>query len=482
MSKGLGALVFVAGVAGLGIWGAKSHAVSMEHQIAEAADSVAAEHIHPLKMRVSGRDITVTGIADTEEDLEKIKQQLDGLRGRRVVNTEGITVLPRIDPFETALAKGAGGIEAVGYAPSAAARAALVAAGVPVADLPLGSGAPEGWADAVGAGATALDALEEGSFGLTGTTLTLTGIAATPVEDAAAHTALGTPEGFETVSSVEVRDLGLIDFSLEYDADTGFGLTGIVPESFGPEEIASTLGTELAIGKVSTTAAELPGLEAALGGLGGALGEVETLAVNGTNAGLSVTAEALAGVAPEGVAQALGTAMGEGVAVNVTAAAELPANGTERQNAATGVRQFAYGGSWLVLPEGLEEPTAELCAETAMNRVAETPIRFVTGSAQLDPASMQVLRDLAGILNLCTRGPGMHVTIGGHTDAQGIPERNYVLSAHRARAVKLALEALGVPSGKMIAIGYGQSRPVASNETEEGRAQNRRTTFEWPSN
>ncbi|MCB1348591.1 MAG: OmpA family protein, partial [Maritimibacter sp.] len=66
------------------------------------------------------------------------------------------------------------------------------------------------------------------------------------------------------------------------------------------------------------------------------------------------------------------------------------------------------------------------------------------------------------------------------TDNTGEPEQNYILSAQRARAVKDALAARGVPAGRMIAIGYGETEPIADNETEEGRALNRRTTFTWP--
>lgn len=481
MSKGLGALVFVAGIAGLGFWGATVQAVAIEDRIGAAAEAVAAGHIHPLAMRVSGRDITVTGMADTPEELAAIVGELDGLRGRRVVNAEGVTVLPRIEPYETALAKGADGtLAARGYAPTEAARATLAAAGLPVADLPLGSGAPAGWLDAVSAGAAALAPLMQGSFAVTGDTLTLEGAAATPVEDQAARAALDVPGDFETVVAVEVLDPGIIDFSLGYDADTGFSLSGILPRDFGPDQVAASLGAELTVGEIGTTFAQMPTLGPALSGLRGALGQVETLALTGTGDGLSAAAEALAGVESGGVAAALGTALGNDVPIDVTPVATLPDNGVERRNAATGARQFAHDGRWIALPEGLEEPTGELCARTAMERVSVSPIQFVTGSAELDPASIAIIDELAGIVNLCTRGPGMFVTIGGHTDAAGDPEANYILSAQRARAVRDALAARGVPAGRMIAIGYGETEPVADNETEEGRALNRRTTFEWP--
>ena len=485
MSKGLGALVFVAGCAGLTLWGAKVQAVSMENEITAEAEAVAATHVHPLAMRVSGRDITVTGLADTEDELAAITQEHDGLRGRRVVHVDGITVLPRVEPYETSLAKSeSGDLGAQGYAPTEAAKAALAEAGVPVEGLTLASGAPAGWAEAVSAGAAALAPLDRGSFAVTGDTLTLEGIAATPAEDEAARAALDVPGDFETVVAVDVTDPGIIDFSLDYDADTGFSLAGIVPEGLGADGFAAALGTDVSAGTVETTRAELPGLDAALAGLGAALtpalGEVETLTITGTNDGLTARAEALAGRSTDAVSGALGQALGSDVALEVAEVASPPEDGTERVNAATGIRQLAHGGGWVRLPEGLDDPTGAVCAETAMARVAAEPILFVTGSAELDPASVATIDDLAGIVNLCTRAPGMIVTIGGHTDNTGEPEQNYVLSAQRARAVKDALAARGVPPGRMIAVGYGETEPIADNETEEGRAQNRRTTFTWP--
>lgn len=481
MSKGLGAIVFVAGVAGLTIWGAKVQAVTIEKEIAAASETVASKHLHPLDIRVSGRDISVTGVADTQAELAAITEEFDGLRGRRVADVAGISVLPRVEPYETALAKGAGGeLVAQGYAPSAAVRTELEEAGVPVAGLSLASGAPDGWAQALRAGAAALAPLDTGSFAVTGGTLTLEGVAATPAEDAAARAALDVPDDFETVVAVEIADPGVVDFSLDYDAATGFRLDGIVPESFGADAFAAALGVEVDTGALETTSASLPGLDTALSGLGAVLPQLETLEIHGGNEGVSAKAQALAGLAPEAVTGALVGVLGPDAGVDVSAVADPPEDGTERRNPVTGIRQFAHGGAWVTLPEGLDEPTPEVCAQTATDRVAATPIRFLTGSAELDPSSIAAIDELAGIVNLCTRAPGMIVTIGGHTDATGAPEENYILSARRARAVKDALAARGVPAGRMIAIGYGETEPIADNETEEGRALNRRTTFTWP--
>lgn len=479
MSKGLGALVFIAGVAGLSYWGAKAQAVTMQDKVTTASEAVVADSVHPLTLAVSGRDITVSGIADTEEEFDAIVAGLEDVRGRRVVNAEAVEVLPAVDPFETAIAKGGDGSMAMtGYVPSEAARGVLAEAGLPVDALPLAHGAPVGWAEALVAGGAALAPLDEGSFGLTGDTLTLSGIAATPAEDEAARAALAVPGEFESVVAVEVTDPGIVDFTLRGAAGEGFTLEGIVPEGLGAEGIAAALGQEVAMGEVSTTFADLPGLDSALAGLVPAFGQLENLTLSGSNDGLSVVAEALAGLSPEAVKSRLQAALGEGVALEVQAPATLPEVGFQRQNAVTGITQTAFDGGWLTLPQF--EPTKENCTEAAMARVNETPILFVSGSAELDPASLAVINDLAGIVMLCTRDPGMIVTVGGHTDAQGDDEANYILSAQRARAVRDAFAQRGVPAGRIIAIGYGETEPIADNETEEGRAQNRRTTFDWP--
>jgi len=395
-----------------------------------------------------------------------------------VVNADGVTVLPLVDPYETALAKAAdGSIAATGYAPTAAARDALAADLPGLAGLPLGHGAPQGWAEALAAGATALAPLEEGSAALTGTTFTLAGVAATPFEDNEARGALAGLDGFDTVLAIEVLDPGIVDFRLGYDASDGFQLNGTVPGSLGRAGIAAALGGATLDGEVGTTFADLDGLEAALAGLSGRLGLLESFDLGAKDDGLSLAAEAMAGLDAGTVRTALAERFAPDVSLQVTAASP-PADGAERVNAATGRTQFARGGIWMNLPEF--EPTKAACTQAARDTVEAAPILFVTGSAELDPVSLATVNEVAGIIHLCTRDAGMRVVIGGHTDAQGDDTANYVLSLARARAVRDALAARGVSTARMTAVGYGETEPVADNDTEEGRAKNRRTTFEWP--
>ena len=75
-------------------------------------------------------------------------------------------------------------------------------------------------------------------------------------------------------------------------------------------------------------------------------------------------------------------------------------------------------------------------------------------------------------------GAEVRIRIAGHTDGEGSAERNQLLSEERAQAVAHFLEAYGIATDRMETVGYGMSQPIASNDTAEGRARNRRTEIE----
>lgn len=102
-------------------------------------------------------------------------------------------------------------------------------------------------------------------------------------------------------------------------------------------------------------------------------------------------------------------------------------------------------------------------------------IQFATNSDGINRTSLLMLELFASYL---MRNDAIGVHIKGHTDNRGKPEDNQTLSENRARSVANALEGFGVPASRLSHQGFGQTQPVGSNETEEGRAQNRRTEFE----
>ena len=77
----------------------------------------------------------------------------------------------------------------------------------------------------------------------------------------------------------------------------------------------------------------------------------------------------------------------------------------------------------------------------------------------------------------CVQSGGLRVEVGGHTDSQGNSDFNMDLSQKRADAVVEALTARGIPEDAITAAGYGDTQPVADNDTEDGRAANRRVTL-----
>lgn len=91
-----------------------------------------------------------------------------------------------------------------------------------------------------------------------------------------------------------------------------------------------------------------------------------------------------------------------------------------------------------------------------------------------EPLSFNGIQDF---ISMMEKSPTMKVEIGGHTDSLGPDEYNQLLSQRRADAVKRYLERLGVDPSRISAVGYGESRPVASNDSQEGRRLNRRTEF-----
>lgn len=99
-------------------------------------------------------------------------------------------------------------------------------------------------------------------------------------------------------------------------------------------------------------------------------------------------------------------------------------------------------------------------------------VQFATGKALIEPASDPLLDDVAKVLN--DHSEIKKVLVEGHTDSTGGQALNQRLSQARAEAVVKALVDRGVEASRLAAKGFGPSRPIASNDTAEGREANRR--------
>lgn len=97
---------------------------------------------------------------------------------------------------------------------------------------------------------------------------------------------------------------------------------------------------------------------------------------------------------------------------------------------------------------------------------------FETGKADLQEESYKVLDELVAYLN---RKEDERIELGGHTDNVGSAKSNLILSDARANTVRNYLISKGIDPNRVVAKGYGLTKPIESNKTAEGRAQNRRT-------
>jgi OOP family OmpA-OmpF porin len=119
------------------------------------------------------------------------------------------------------------------------------------------------------------------------------------------------------------------------------------------------------------------------------------------------------------------------------------------------------------LPEGVPPP------QTA--KIVLQGVNFDFGRAKIRPEDVAVLDEAARLLS---RNERVTILVGGHTDDLGAAAYNQRLSERRAASVRDYLVDKGIADSRISVAGYGESKPVASNRTREGRAQNRRVVID----
>jgi outer membrane protein OmpA-like peptidoglycan-associated protein len=120
------------------------------------------------------------------------------------------------------------------------------------------------------------------------------------------------------------------------------------------------------------------------------------------------------------------------------------------------------------------EPQTDISKVEKGQSITLEGILFETGSAKITPASEAVL---AKVIQTLKDNPDINVEIQGHTDNKGRESANLKLSERRANSVKTYLVTKGIEKARLTSKGFGQTKPVASNDTPEGREKNRRIEF-----
>ncbi len=140
------------------------------------------------------------------------------------------------------------------------------------------------------------------------------------------------------------------------------------------------------------------------------------------------------------------------------------------------VHPYNGGGGYVLYIGEREAMQQAIVANELLDRINKDGyvalyINFDTGRASIKPDSLPTLTQVAEMLK---SAPDLKLEVAGHTDNVGKPDANLRLSTTRAESVIQALAGQGIAVSRLTAKGYGDTRPVADNRGEEGRAKNRR--------
>lgn len=437
--------------------------------------SLAASRLPNAYVVMEPGTVTIDGQAADEADREALMQALLDRAGERVSLVLQIRIPARvIAPFAFSAYKDAGaGIRlercaARGFEEQAALLDRLRGAGVEHGpdSCPVGLGGPGGdWSAAVTAGLNALASLPAGRIDIEYRDARLAAAPpTTPPEFQAALDAwtVALPEGFTGAGELRSDDVAT--------------RTGIARERFWMH-LARTPQRIVLAGQVPDTAARIA-VETEARALFGADAVQSALAVTGASPpqGWQMAALRMLGYLEE-----LPEGEGELAGHRATLRGRVPEPPMARKlhdRMAADLSGYEVGTAFIVdLPAAMASiplPPPRCAAE--LNRVNRAPaIDFAPGSAVITAGSDAALDRLADIFVRCAGSP---IEIGGHTDSQGPEELNLRLSQARAESVVRALAERGVPADRMVARGYGEEVPIASNQTDAGRARNRRIEFE----
>ncbi len=421
------------------------------------------------KISVAADGVEVTAIAASDAEKRTLESELARLR------PEGLPLLvnisaprPVITPFTLRFVKDADGARFDACsADTDAARtrilAAATAAGViGKTNCTVGLGVPTPrWADAAEAGIRAIDAIGQGTITMSDADISL--VAAEGTDQAVFDRAVGElkaalPQVFSLDAALPkpatAAAAGPAEFTATLSPEGKVDLRGRLTDDLQRAAIDSVAQAEFGAGNVFNATRidpELPdgwpvrvlaGLES-LAELeeGSLLVREDTVEVSGVTGSQNVRGR---------ISQILSDKLGQGQTFKVSVTYDA-----DRDPLAA-------------------LPTPQECLATIDALLADQKITFPPGSAEIDATTGQLMTRLADALNECTAMP---LEIAGHTDSQGSEEGNRALSQARAEAVLLALQGRRVEVSEMRAVGYGETRPIADNETEEGRDANRRIEF-----
>ena len=404
---------------------------------------------------VAGRDVSLGAEAFAEDGRRSAVMAVEAVPGVRLVNDE-TRLVAEAKPFVWSAERDVAKVTLAGSAPLPAIRSKLVETaratlGVEIADqMTLARGAPPRFESAAQLMLEQIGKLKDGKVTISDAGVSLSGMARELGGREAIATALKSlPEGFK-VAANDVKAPPYVFEAYKDPVAVTLTLSGYVPDDKIHAAIIASASrrffSEKVVDNLKISLGAPGGFSAAVTPAMGALSRLSTGTLVVTDREVKLSGDALYDAAAGQIRAGLGK--------------DFPQN-------------FQFKADVSIKP-AVAPVDATVCQQLFSELLGKAKIRFESGSAAIDPDSAGLLDHLVETASRC---PTSNLEVAGHTDTDGDNAANQSLSERRAQAVVDDLVKAGLPSSRFTAVGYGSPQPLAANDTEDGKAQNRRIEF-----
>src|SRR5258705_10118036 len=405
---------------------------------------------------VAGRDVSFAAEAFSEDGRQNAVGSVEAVPGVRLVNDE-TRLVPEAKPFVWSAERDVVRVTLAGSAPLPASKGRLLEAaraglgGVEVADqMNLSRGAPPRFDSAALLLLDQIGKLKDGKITLSETNVSLAGMARDlGGREAIAAALKNLPDGY-SVAANDIKAPPYVFQAYKDPVASTVTLTGYVPDNNVHAALVAAAArkffSEKVVDNLKASVGAPSGFAAAVAPALGALSRLSTGTLVVTDREVKLSGDALYEAAATQIRAGLG-------------------------------KDFPQG--WQFKPEISVKPAAApvdatVCQQLFSELLGKARIRFESGKAD-------IVADSAGLLDrlieTALRCPTANIEISGHTDTDGDEAANQGLSEKRAQAVADYLVKAGLPANRFSAIGYGSTQPIAGDDTDQGKAQNRRIDF-----
>ena len=404
---------------------------------------------------VAGRDVTLGAESFSVEGRQSAVASIEAVPGVRLVNDE-TRLVPEAKPFVWSAERDVVRVTLAGSAPLPAVKGRLMDAAkaalgnVEVADqMGLARGAPPRFENAAILLLDQIARLKDGKITITDTKVLLTGMARDlGGREAIAAALKNLPEGFSVAN--EIKAPPYVFQAYKDPVAVTVTLSGYVPDNNIHAAIVQAATrkffNEKVVDNLKESIGAPSGFAAAVVPALGALSRLSTGTLVVSDREVKLSGDAFY----DGAAGQLRAGLGK----------DFP-------------QTFQYKPDVTVKPAAAPVDST-VCQQLFSDLLAKGTIHFESGRANIDPDSVGLLDRL---IETALRCPTTTIEIAGHTDSAGEDAANQALSEKRAQAVIDYLVRAGLPAARFTAVGYGSTQPVADNESDEGKAQNRRIEF-----